>query len=364
MHNEVVEAVSRVYRDNGFTSMRFNFRGVGRSGGVYDHGAGERVDVLRAVEHLSGMGKSEIHLAGYSFGAWINGMALPFAAEVACMVMVSPPVALLDFNEMEPDERIKLVVTGTEDDLAPESAVREAVTSWNPGGTSNSSRAGTTSIKAVSLNSGGSLLNSCKRKIFSCNFRSRRGRRLLHPGGRRTPGFGWMVIQTGEFVMQSGAVDAGDSRVSEMTREAQMKEVIFSIRRLMQAGEMYTKELGKKYQVSAPQLYCLLTLNDHGPLPPSQIARYILVKSSTVTGIVDRLEQKGLVRRVRNSRDRRVINIELTDKGRALAGNAPPPIQRTIMDGLKRVSDGQLTEITRGLKLLTDMLDVCDLEVE
>jgi len=164
--------------------------------------------------------------------------------------------------------------------------------------------------------------------------------------------------------MESGALDAGDSPVSEMTREAQMKEVIFSIRRLMQAGEMYTKELGKKYQVSAPQLYCLLTLNDHGPLPPSQIARHILVKSSTVTGIVDRLEQKGLVQRVRNSRDRRVINIELTEKGRALARNAPPPIQRTIMDGLKRVSDGQLTEITRGLKLLTDMMDVCDLEVE
>jgi DNA-binding MarR family transcriptional regulator len=164
--------------------------------------------------------------------------------------------------------------------------------------------------------------------------------------------------------MESGVRDGGAGRVAEMNREGQMKEVIFSIRRLMQAGEMYTKELGKKYQVSAPQLYCLLALNDHGPLPPSQIARHILVKSSTVTGIVDRLEQKGLVQRVRNSRDRRVINIELTEKGRELARHAPPPIQRTIMDGLKRVSDGQLTEITRGLKLLTDMLDVCDLEVE
>ena len=164
--------------------------------------------------------------------------------------------------------------------------------------------------------------------------------------------------------MESGGLERGESRLSEITREKQMKEVIFSIRRLMQAGEMYTKELGKKYQVSAPQLYCLLALNDHGPLPPSQIARHILVKSSTVTGIVDRLEQKGLVQRVRNSRDRRVINIELTEKGRVLARNAPPPIQRTIMDGLKRVPDGRLMEITRGLKLLTDMLDVGDLDVE
>ncbi len=164
--------------------------------------------------------------------------------------------------------------------------------------------------------------------------------------------------------MESGGSKSGGIRLNEITRETQMKEVIFSIRRLMQAGEMYTKELGRKYQVSAPQLYCLLALNDHGPLPPSHIARHILVKSSTVTGIVDRLEQKGLVQRVRNTRDRRVINIELTEKGRTLAQNAPPPIQRTIMDGLKRLSDERLSEITSGLKLLTDMLDVCDLEVE
>jgi DNA-binding MarR family transcriptional regulator len=164
--------------------------------------------------------------------------------------------------------------------------------------------------------------------------------------------------------MESGGLESGDNRLFEITRQKQMKEIIFSIRRLMQAGEMYTKELGKKYQVSAPQLYCVLALHDQGPLPPSQIARHILVKSSTVTGIVDRLEQKGLVQRVRNSRDRRVINIELTDKGRALAQHAPPPIQSKVMEGLKRLPDGQLAEITRGLKLLTDMLDVGDLDVE
>ena len=68
------------------------------------------------------------------------------------------------------------------------------------------------------------------------------------------------------------------------------RDIIFSIRRLMQAGELYTKELNKKYQISAPQLNCLLTLYENGPLPPSRIANHIMVKSSTITGIVDRLE--------------------------------------------------------------------------
>ena len=142
------------------------------------------------------------------------------------------------------------------------------------------------------------------------------------------------------------------------------KEIIFSIRKLMQAGEFYTKELTKKYQVSAPQLNCLLSLYENGPLPPSQIAKHIMVKSSTVTGIVDRLEQKGLVKRFRNSPDRRIITIELTDSGKNLTKNAPPPIQQKIIDGLKKLSKDELDQIILPLTKLTDMLDVQDLDVE
>ena len=146
--------------------------------------------------------------------------------------------------------------------------------------------------------------------------------------------------------------------------QAPVKEIIYQIRRLMQAGELYTKELNKKYQVSAPQLNCLLALYENGPLPPSQIARYIMVKSSTVTGIIDRLEQKGLVTRVRNSPDRRVITIELTETGKRLADHAPPPIQQKIIDGLKRLPEGEIEEIVRALTKLTYMLEVQDLPVE
>jgi len=149
-----------------------------------------------------------------------------------------------------------------------------------------------------------------------------------------------------------------------MSIEHRTKEIIFSIRKLMQAGEFYTKELNKKYQVSAPQLNCLLSLYENGPLPPSQIAKHIMVKSSTVTGIVDRLEQKGLVKRFRNSPDRRIITIELTGSGKNLAKNAPPPIQQKIIDGLKKLSKDELDPIIFSLTKLTDMLDVQDLDVE
>jgi len=141
------------------------------------------------------------------------------------------------------------------------------------------------------------------------------------------------------------------------------KTIIYSIRRLIQAGELYSKELSKTYSISAAQLNCLLALYENGPLPPSQIAKHMLVKSSTVTGVVDRLEQKGLVQRVRNSPDRRVITIELTETGNQLSENAPPPIQQKIIDGLKKLSEAEIDEIAFTLSKLTDMLDVQDLEV-
>ncbi len=141
------------------------------------------------------------------------------------------------------------------------------------------------------------------------------------------------------------------------------KDIIYSIRRLMQAGEHYTKELNKIYNVSAAQINCLLALHENGPLPPSQIAKHVMVNSSTITGIIDRLEKKDLVKRLRISRDRRVITVELTRTGKILAENAPSPIQQKIIDGLNKLSPSEMEQIALTLKRLTDMLDVQDLKV-
>lgn len=141
------------------------------------------------------------------------------------------------------------------------------------------------------------------------------------------------------------------------------KEVIYAIRRLMQAEEHYTKELNKVYNVSAAQVNCLIALHDNGPLSPSQIAKHIMVNSSTVTGIIDRLENKSLVKRLRIAKDRRVVTVELTNTGHSLSENAPPPIQQKIIDGLNRLSPKEIEDMALTLKRLTGMLDVQDLEV-
>jgi len=143
-----------------------------------------------------------------------------------------------------------------------------------------------------------------------------------------------------------------------------LKKILYLIRRLIHAGELYTKELNRKYQVSVPQLLCLLTLHENGSLPPSKIAKNMMVGSSTVTGIIDRLEQKGLVGRERNSPDRRMITISLTEIGKKLARKAPPPIQQEIIDGLKRLPKNEREKIIHGLEMLVNLIDIQEMEID
>jgi MarR family transcriptional regulator, organic hydroperoxide resistance regulator len=164
-------------------------------------------------------------------------------------------------------------------------------------------------------------------------------------------------------VMPTKRVTNSQGEASEINN-ARTKDIIFFIRKLMQGAEIYNKELNRKYLISSAQLNCLLALFENGPLPPSQIAKHMMVKSSTVTGVVDRLELKGLVERVRNSPDRRVITIQLTRAGEELTANAPPPIQRKIIKGLRNLSKKDIESIVLALSKLTDMLDVQDLDVE
>ncbi len=132
MENNVVEAVVRAYGEKGYTTLRFNFRGVGRSEGRYDNGRGEQEDVRAAVAHLTQLGMTSIDLTGYSFGAWVNAQCIDSLRDVRRMVMVSPPVNFLDFSFLKSCPKIRLVIAGSEDDIAPPAMIEKMLLVWNP----------------------------------------------------------------------------------------------------------------------------------------------------------------------------------------------------------------------------------------
>ena len=132
MHNNVVAAVSRTYQKMGCPTLRFNFRGAGGSQGHYDDGIGEQEDVRAAVAYLADSGIRQIDLAGYSFGAWVNALAVNDGLKIDNMIMVSPPVAFIDFKSISNLDSLKLIVTGSRDDIAPAGMVEKLYPSWNP----------------------------------------------------------------------------------------------------------------------------------------------------------------------------------------------------------------------------------------
>jgi MarR family transcriptional regulator, organic hydroperoxide resistance regulator len=132
--------------------------------------------------------------------------------------------------------------------------------------------------------------------------------------------------------------------------------IIWYLRRFVQADELYSKKLQKKFDISQGQLSCLLALYRYGPGSLSKLAERILVKPGTVTGIIDRLEAKGLVVRNRSFTDRRVITIELTGKGRAFAERAPAPVQRSIIEGLSALSEEKLEAIVKIFQFMDSLI--------
>jgi DNA-binding MarR family transcriptional regulator len=156
------------------------------------------------------------------------------------------------------------------------------------------------------------------------------------------------------------ATATGDEFKQEFVEEAvhdSIRWIVWYLRRLVQADELFNKELYKKYSVSQPQLTCLLALQEYGPLQSSKLAKYMMVRPSTATGIVDRLEEKGLVSRQRSVLDRRVVTIELTDAGKSLAEEAPVPIPGRMLDGLNTLPVEETRNIVKSLSTLVAMLD-------
>ena len=99
MNNRVVYNLHYAFYNMGFTVLRFNFRGVGRSQGVFDEGIGELSDAASALDYLQSLNQNAKHcwVAGFSFGAWIGMQLLMRRPEITGFISVAPPANLYDF---------------------------------------------------------------------------------------------------------------------------------------------------------------------------------------------------------------------------------------------------------------------------
>lgn len=135
------------------------------------------------------------------------------------------------------------------------------------------------------------------------------------------------------------------------------ERILGSLRRIIRAVDLYSRYLALRYSLTGPQLVCVRHLLRHGATAPGTLARQISLSPATITGIVDRLEKRGLVTRERSREDKRKVEIALTEEGRRLVEQMPPPLHETFSRRLAELPVKEQEEIDRVLAKIVDMME-------
>jgi alpha/beta superfamily hydrolase len=133
MNNRVIHALYQRFQAMGFSVLRFNFRGVGRSQGRYDGGIGEISDAAAALDFLQAVNPNShsLWVAGYSFGSYVGMQLLMRRPEMGGFVSISAPASHYDFGFLAPCPCNGLILHGSADELVPESSVKKLVDKLN-----------------------------------------------------------------------------------------------------------------------------------------------------------------------------------------------------------------------------------------
>lgn len=129
MNNAIVYQLFYMFKERGFAVLRFNFRGSGRSQGVFDHGAGELSDAASALDWVQTIHPDarSCWVAGFSFGAWVGMQLLMRRPEIEGFISVAPPANVHDFSFLAPCPSSGLIIHGDLDKVAPPKDVQVLV---------------------------------------------------------------------------------------------------------------------------------------------------------------------------------------------------------------------------------------------
>ena len=139
-------------------------------------------------------------------------------------------------------------------------------------------------------------------------------------------------------------------------------QILRSIRRIMRSVDTYSRKLRTQCKLTVPQLVCLGTVADHGPLTVSEIAHRVFLSPSTVVGILDRLESRRLITRQRDTIDRRAVNIKITAAGSKVIAEAPSALQDGLHQALRGLPMLEQATIALSLKRVVDLMEAGHLD--
>lgn len=138
---------------------------------------------------------------------------------------------------------------------------------------------------------------------------------------------------------------------------SQEVEVLITIRQIIRATDLYSRQLSKKAGLTAPQLLVLQAIQDLGAVAISKLSTKVSLSQATVTSILDRLESRGLVARHRSHSDKRVVHATLTEEGKTKISTAPKPLQDVFSTAFEKLDEWEKSMIVASLQRVAGMMN-------
>src|SRR5579872_3390690 len=136
-----------------------------------------------------------------------------------------------------------------------------------------------------------------------------------------------------------------------------IRDIFMDLRHIMRAMDIYSRELSNTHGLTGPQMLCLRQIAEHGALTTGALARGMALSPATLTGILDRLEIRGLIGRERRPEDKRRVLVSLTAMGREMAGELPSPLQARFGAKLEALNAQERSAIRSALRSLVQMME-------
>ena len=140
------------------------------------------------------------------------------------------------------------------------------------------------------------------------------------------------------------------------------QELLISLRKIIRAIDLHSKHLSKTSGLTSPQLLIMLEIDKVAGVNSSQVAKNVNLSAATVTNILDRLESKDFILRIRNTQDKRKIGLYLTEKGSLLLFNAPQPLQENFIDNFAHLARWEQSQLLSAVERLAEMMNANEID--
>jgi DNA-binding MarR family transcriptional regulator len=140
------------------------------------------------------------------------------------------------------------------------------------------------------------------------------------------------------------------------------QELLIALRKVIRAIDLHSKQLSKTSGLTSPQLLIMLEIDKVAGVNSSQVAKSVNLSAATVTNILDRLENKELISRVRDTQDKRKVGLYLTDNGKTLLLNAPQPLQEHFIDNFSNLAQWEQSQLLSSIERLADMMNANEID--